>query len=356
MLRTRAYPRGSPLLIRVAQVDVALVVAEQVGDSHRLHGNGEALRLVGGSGLLSWPMWGTFVLDTYEWEQRRALREALEEIASPRDAYGFASGGIYCYWNVDTREILYIGKAVDLPDRFAAHNGLRGNRRGTKRDEISAHFAAHGRLGFTVLVRSSSSQTNVARLRHQVETDFGPLDDDEWELRGDGAPEAHDEISDAEGTGLRSHRLGSGRLPPWNQIEGRVNPWAAAMTRPDSTGDLITGAVDSLMQSRLTIAELADDPTGVQYEAVTLQLARSQAIAGAIRDNEQGSDYGVIKALDGLADPYSSADRERIRTDGYLLRRCPLIAEPTPPVAELRRAWTVGDPLPDWPPAPPLRD
>lgn len=42
-------------------------------------------------------MWGTFTIDAYRWDERRALAEALEGIASARDAYGFASGGIYCF-------------------------------------------------------------------------------------------------------------------------------------------------------------------------------------------------------------------------------------------------------------------
>jgi hypothetical protein len=301
-------------------------------------------------------MWGTFVLDAYGWEQRRAMQEALEEIASPRDTYGFASGGIYCFWDVNTREVLYIGKAVDLPDRFATHNGLSGNRRGSKYDKVQAHFATADTLGLSIMVRSASSQTNVARLRHQLETDFGPMDDEVWESRVDRPAEAEEEIADAEGIGLRSHRLGNDRLPPWNRIEGRVNAWGAAMTRADSTSDLMTGTVDSLLQSRRTITELAADPTAAQYEAVVLQLARSHAVARSILDNAQCSDYQIIQALDGLNDPYSSADRERIRTDGYLVERCRLTAEPPPVVAELRRAWTDGEPLPEWTPAPTLRD
>ncbi len=301
-------------------------------------------------------MWGTFVLNTYEWEQRRSMQDALEDIASPRDTYGFASGGIYCFWNVDTREVLYLGKAVDLPDRFATHNGLGGNRRGSKYEEIQAHFSTAGSLGFSVLVRSSSSQTNVARLRKQVEMDFGPMEDHEWELHADRPADTGEEITDAEGIGLRSHRLGSGRLPLWNRIEGRVNAWGKAMTRVDSTSDLMTGAVNSLLQSRRTITELAGDPTAVQYEAVTLQLARSRAVVRSILGNEQSSDHAILKELDDLSDPYSSADRERIRTDGYLLRGSSLLTEPPPAVAELRQAWTRGEPLPEWEPAPPLRE
>jgi hypothetical protein len=248
-------------------------------------------------------MWGTIVLDAYRWEQRRAMRDALEDIASPRDMYGFASGGIYCFWDVDTRDVLYIGKAVDLPDRFAAHHGLGGNRRGSKYDEIRAHFATADELGFSVMLRSASSQTNVARLRRQVEEDFGPIDDEVWEFRYGRRLEAEREIADAEGIGLRSYLLGNGTLPPWNQIEGRVNTWAARMTRPDSTRDLMTGTVDSLLQARRSITELANDPTSVQYEAVILQLARSHAVARSILGNVECSDYAIIQALDRLDDP-----------------------------------------------------
>jgi catechol 2,3-dioxygenase-like lactoylglutathione lyase family enzyme len=71
--------------------------------------------------------------DAHVPERTQRMADALEAICSSRDDYGFASGGVYCFWALDTRRPLYIGRAVDLPDRFRQHNGLGGRRMiGTK--------------------------------------------------------------------------------------------------------------------------------------------------------------------------------------------------------------------------------
>jgi hypothetical protein len=302
-------------------------------------------------------MWGSFILASYRWDARRALADALEEIASSRDTYGFASGGVYCFWRLEPREVLYIGRAVDLPERFAQHNGLRGRGHGTKRDQILSHFEQADELGYTVLVRAPNSQTFVARLRHQVESDFGPFDEEElWELEEEARSEADREIAHAEGIALRSYVLAHGVLPPWNRMGGELSHWGARMHRADDSGALMTGTTDMLLQARRTIQQLADDPTATQFESV-LQLARSRAVARAMLSNEQLSDFAILRALDELDQELVGVDRERIRRAGYVLESCPLtVADLTPPVAALRRAWSEGRELPPWPQAPPLRE
>jgi hypothetical protein len=300
-------------------------------------------------------MWGTFVLDSYRWDQRRDMQAAIEEIASARDSYGFASGGVYCFWELGSRRVLYVGRAVDLPERFAQHHGMRGTREGTKYTKIVEHFSGAEQLGFTILVRAPNAQTNVARLRKQVEADFGPPPEDDWEYEDDTDDPREREIAHAEGIALHSYVLAHGGVPPWNAMGGELSVWGATMNRPDHSGELTTGAVDMLLQARRTITELADDPTATQFESV-LQLARSQAVARAMLANEQLSDLQIIEALDAIREPFFAADRERIRAAGYLEGRCRLAAEPSPPVAELRSAWTQGAPLPAWLPSPPLRD
>jgi hypothetical protein len=300
-------------------------------------------------------MWGTFILDSYRWERRRELQQAIEEIASSRDSYGFASGGVYCYWEIDTRRVLYVGRAVDLPERFAQHNGLRGSRKGTKYQQIVEHFNRADELGFTMLVRAPNAQTNVARLRKQVQADFGPISDEEWDDEGDVADEREREIAHAEGIALRSHLLAHGRVPPWNEMGGELGAWGESMNRPDHSAELNTGAVDVLLQARRTTRELANDTTATQFESV-LQLARSDAVVRASLANEQLSDFQIIAALDAIADGFFAADRDRIRESGYLTTRCRLASDATPQVLALREAWTSGTELPKWMSSPPLRE
>ena len=57
-------------------------------------------------------------------DERTEMRDAIDDIASPLDSYGFASAGIYVFFDPIKFEVLYIGLAGDLAQRFAQHNGL----------------------------------------------------------------------------------------------------------------------------------------------------------------------------------------------------------------------------------------
>lgn len=69
-------------------------------------------------------MFGTIILDAYCLDETKSMAEFIDEICSPLDTVGWASAGIYSFWNYDTRELLYIGLASDLYVRFKQHNGL----------------------------------------------------------------------------------------------------------------------------------------------------------------------------------------------------------------------------------------
>jgi hypothetical protein len=218
-------------------------------------------------------MWGTFIADAYFDSERVEMAETLEEICSPTDEYGFASGGVYCFWDVKRRLPLYISRGVDLPDRFRAHNGLRAKgSKGNKRKEVDAFFAEEELLGYSILVRSVVSQSSTARRRRQLDRELPPLFD--WVQE----PEQIDteiefEIAEAEGTAIYSCWLQHGELPAWNKIHGARIPWNQAMRRPDSSGQLFCLSIDSLLQARRTITQLARDPVAMQFE-LKLQAAR----------------------------------------------------------------------------------
>ena len=44
-------------------------------------------------------MFGTVIIDAYRKEETRELAEAIEDLCSPNDNYGWASAGIYCFWD-----------------------------------------------------------------------------------------------------------------------------------------------------------------------------------------------------------------------------------------------------------------
>ncbi len=74
-------------------------------------------------------MWGTFLLEVYRRQHAHDVRDATVRVLGLESASSRSTGGVYVFWNPDTREPLYVGIAGALPERFAQHNGLRGRHR-----------------------------------------------------------------------------------------------------------------------------------------------------------------------------------------------------------------------------------
>ncbi len=86
-------------------------------------------------------MFGTIILDSYSNRETENLAAAIDDLCSPKDSYGWSSSGIYSFWDFETKEILYIGLASDLSNRFKQHNGLISeSNRGNKYTEITNYF------------------------------------------------------------------------------------------------------------------------------------------------------------------------------------------------------------------------
>ena len=50
-------------------------------------------------------MFGTFIVDAYPKIEAKEIADSLEETCSPNDFVGWASSGIYSFWNYYTKEI-----------------------------------------------------------------------------------------------------------------------------------------------------------------------------------------------------------------------------------------------------------
>jgi hypothetical protein len=193
----------------------------------------------------------TVIRDVYRSEERTELRDALRSLL-PVGGYSWHPSGVYCFWDPDTRDILYIGLAKDIERRFAQHNGLVGSStRGNKRAKIEAWFAEHPRLGYSIIVQSAA----VVLLE-----DFG-LDT------------FSEIIAIGEGQLIEAHLQRFGVRPPWNAIGGSTH--GATWAGPLSAGYflLLTGRVDGLLVARRTIRQLAAEPDSVDRE-MTLHGAR----------------------------------------------------------------------------------
>lgn len=86
----------------------------------------------------------TWARDVYRSSERAELRAALDHIASPVFSFGFASAGVYVFFDPEHHDILYIGLARDLSERFAQHNSLvKMSATGCKRQQVRDWFDSH---------------------------------------------------------------------------------------------------------------------------------------------------------------------------------------------------------------------
>jgi len=168
----------------------------------------------------------TLIPNYYTEGSTKELADAIEDVCSPAGNWGFASSGIYVFWNVATHEILYIGLAVDLGLRFKQHNGLAGcPENSSKREQIAAHFAANEKLGYTVLVQSPLSQAQCAGREKAIP---GELELAAEELGYLDADEVREIINTplmnglrwVEGALIRGFEQDYRRRPAWNRNSG----------------------------------------------------------------------------------------------------------------------------------------
>ena len=256
----------------------------------------------------------------YTDSDRIAVRDALEEIASPLDSWGWSSAGIYPFWDPETRDVLYIGLAIDLPDRFGQHMGLVGcSAAGCKRDnqrlvrappvdrfQRVAADAQHS-ANRTSSAKALGIDLAEAKLDPMVELD--PLTDD---------------LKDLEGRLIELHRLTYGRRPPWNNMGGSVAGAKQVQgVAPEGIFELITGGEDSPFVARRTLRQLANDATAVAYEE-HLHTARIRAVMFSVA----GSRINRSKFNDLLAaleDPYTAG--ARMDAEGYLDESAPFAVQ-----------------------------
>ncbi len=162
-------------------------------------------------------MFGTVIIDAYRKEETMEMANAIDDLCSPKDNYGWASAGIYCFWDYYAEAILYIGLAGDLSERFKQHNGILPLAEGSKEKQIDEYFLKNERLGYTIFVQSPLSQPLVHRNRKIYEAfakqNNSPVED---MLNKQG----RDDIKIVEGILIESFRRKYGCFPPWNGIGG----------------------------------------------------------------------------------------------------------------------------------------
>ncbi|KAI3350147.1 hypothetical protein [Clostridium botulinum] len=165
-------------------------------------------------------MFGTVIIDAYRKEETMEIADALDDLCSPNDNYGWASAGIYCFWDYYNHKVLYMGLASDLCERFKQHNGLLPIAdECCKQKQIDNYFKYNEQLGYTIFVQSPLSQPlthrNKATYENFAKQDNSPVEDMLSE-------QGKDDIKRVEGILIESYRRTYGELPPWNKVGGSI--------------------------------------------------------------------------------------------------------------------------------------
>lgn len=165
-------------------------------------------------------MFGTVIMDTYTKDEVQEIVDALDDLCSPNDMYGWSSAGIYCFWDYYAEEILYIGLASDLCIRFKQHNGLLPiDANCCKKSNIDHYFDNNDRLGYTIFVQSPLSQPTTFRNKHKYNK-FAKQNDSS--IFDSASKDGINDLKIIEGILIESYKKEYGHLPPWNSIGGSI--------------------------------------------------------------------------------------------------------------------------------------
>lgn len=256
-------------------------------------------------------MFGTVIIDAYRKEETRELAEAIEDLCSPNDNYGWASAGIYCFWDYYAEAVLYIGLAGDLAERFRQHNGILPIKEGSKQKKIEEYFSKNERLGYTIFVKSPLSQPLVHRNKTLYEKFARQQNTPVEDLLSE---QGRDDIKRVEGILIEYFRRKYGHFPPWNNIGGSV----AGQNRViENNINIVKSfctpddyAINPIV-SRSTIRELSQNPEWAWYENY-LHGARMNLLMLGMEYND---------ALDLINRNDTIGTFERMKETGYLKKR-----------------------------------
>ncbi|MDX1933468.1 MAG: hypothetical protein SFU56_12735 [Capsulimonadales bacterium] len=215
-------------------------------------------------------MLATFISDVFRKSEIEQIAFALDDLCDPRRNFGWASAGLYCFWDIQSKEIYYIGLAVDLAQRFRQHTGLIPcDEKGCKIQQITKHFDSNELIGYTIFVQSYRSQPLVARIAQEqrmsvkdYETEYGS-----WTTQGE------DEIRLIEGLLIEAHRK-QGKHPVWNKIGGSKEGAAIQYPSADILLNFLNGTNSGPLLARSTLRELVTADEDEMYEEIILHVMR----------------------------------------------------------------------------------
>lgn len=208
-------------------------------------------------------MHATIVQNAYRQNEVQDIVRYLEDLCSPDESYGWASSGIYSFWNYETKEVLYIGLAVDLAERFKQHNGLIPMAaNGCKLEKIQEYFTVNEKLGYSVFLQSPISQPVT---RKNIKTWF-KHDISQVSIKDFAEEQSKRDLRQIEGILIEAFRMRHNRLPLWNNMGGSLTG-----QRNTTKGNYeivydFSHQRNSPLVSRSTLKELSENETYELYE------------------------------------------------------------------------------------------
>ena len=257
-------------------------------------------------------MFGTVIIDAYSKNETEEMAKAIDDLCSPNDNYGWASAGIYSFWDYDKHEVLYIGLARDLSERFCQHNGLlKIPLDACKYNQIEDYFKTHKRLGYTIFVQSSMNQPLVHRNKSSYQ---------DIAVEEDGAVENNiniqgiESIKEVEGLLIEAYKKAYGVFPSWNKVGGSI---VGQKNVRENNINIVKSFCNPEMYkvnpivSRSTIRELSNNSSYVYFEeffhAVRMIMLKYEP------------DYNKALEMQKCIDDYGSF--KRIVDAGYLNKK-----------------------------------
>lgn len=209
-------------------------------------------------------MYGTIIQDAYRKEEAKEIINALDDNFSPIDNIGWASAGLYCFWNYDTREILYIGLTLDFCQRFKQHNGfMKTTETGSKYKNIESYFEKHEKLGYSILAQSPFEQPVTCK---NIVSLFGY---DRKSLREFNNEKPKENLKLVEGICIEAYRRFHGSIPLWNKVEGSKLGRTRTTDGNYKLVEVFTTDTTSPLMSRFSLRELSKEPL---YEGIEVFL------------------------------------------------------------------------------------
>ncbi|MFG6494367.1 GIY-YIG nuclease family protein [Fictibacillus sp. UD] len=219
---------------------------------------------------------GTIIQDAYKREDVSSIVDALKDLCSPMNvnmsSRAWASSGIYSFWNYESRELLYIGLAVDFSERFKQHNGIIPTLPSSSKFEyITEYFESNEKLGFSILTMPSLYQPiirkNFKKIYSGEQVELSDFSDEQFKR----------DVKIVEGILIQSYKNKFNQLPPWNNIAG-YKKGAARCTAGNYkiVEAFTTNNWNHSLLSKCTLRELIDN-YHLYYEE-TLTIVRSHML------------------------------------------------------------------------------